>query len=142
MKSRPGAQRRPALPLPCTVLRMGLVNLLLNPPLPPAAPQESHRCSRKHQAPASLISGGFPLNSQPCSSYWIQWRDQDGRFHLIHPQNHHVGGGEALELSGVSKSSQTGWRSAETPRTRSRCCIPELIRQQSRPALGRHVISG
>lgn len=121
---------------------IGLVNPLLNPTLPLAAPQEPQRCSRKHQAPASLVFAGFPLNSQPCSAHGIQRRDQGGRFHPIHPQNHHARGKENPPLSGVFRSLQTGWMSAETPQIRSRCCIPELIRQQSWPALGRHVISG
>lgn len=100
--ARPSTQHGPALPLPCTTLRIGLVNLLLNPTLLLAAPQEPHRCSRKHQAPASLVFSGFPLNSQPCSAHGIQRRDQGGRFHLIHPQNHHARGKKTHHFQGFS----------------------------------------
>lgn len=58
------------------------------PTLPPAATLAQQKAPR----PASLIFDGFPLNSQPCSAYGIQLRDQGSRFHLIHPQNHQVRG--------------------------------------------------
>lgn len=90
-KPRSRTQQGPALPLPCRTLCTGLGNVLLNPVCllqPPRATLAQQKAPR----PASLIFDGFPLNSQPCSAYGIQLRDQGSRFHLIHPQNHQVRG--------------------------------------------------
>lgn len=84
-----GEARRPALPLLCRTLWTRLVNVLLNP-LCLLQPPRATLVQQKAPRQATLISGGFPLNSQPCSAYGIQLWDQGGRFHLIQPQNHHA----------------------------------------------------
>lgn len=91
-KPRSSTQQGPALPLPCRTLCTRLGNVLLNPLCLLQPPRATTLVQQKAPRPASLIFRGFPLNSQPCSAYGTQLRDQGGGFHLILPQNHQVRG--------------------------------------------------